>query len=198
MAGSAPMKQNRPAQPTVRRSPVAVCSSVTCSRWLSPVERAHLGVREELDARVGLDALDQVARHARGEVVAPDRDRDLAALLREVDRGLAGGVPAADDDDVGAGADARLEVGRGVVHARALEPLEVVDRETLVARARRDDHARDGISLPSPSTTTWKPLFDAQARDLARRVEARAEPLGLDRRARPRGPRRRSPFGNPT
>ena len=36
------------------------------------------------------------------EVVAPDRDRHLAALLREVDRGLAGGVAAADDDHGGA------------------------------------------------------------------------------------------------
>ena len=34
------------------------------------------------------------------EIVAADRDRHAAALLREVDRGLPGGVAAADHDHV--------------------------------------------------------------------------------------------------
>ena len=119
-----------------------------------------------------------------GEVVAADRDRHPAALLREVDRGLPGRVAAADHDHVGAAADPRFEIGRRVVHAGAFEPFEVVDREALVARARRDDHrCGTGSRCRRRARCTWKPFSTAQAGDLARRVQPGAEPLRLDRGA---------------
>ena len=62
------------------------------------------------------------------------------ARLREKHRGLARGVAAADDDDLLAGAELRLHRRRGVVHARAFELREVLERRLAVLRARRDDH----------------------------------------------------------
>src|SRR5207237_7204127 len=97
----------------------------------------HLGVGQYLDARVGLDALDQVARHAAGQVGAPDGDGHAAGLAGQVEGGLAGRVAAADHDDVDVATRSRLEFGRRVVDARSFEPIEVVDGEALVAGAGR-------------------------------------------------------------
>ena len=147
-------------------------------------ELAHLGRHEQRDPRVGFDALDEVVRHAVREVGAADRDRHGAALLREVDRGLARGVAATDHEHRMAAARAHFEIGRRVVHAGALEPLEIVDREPLVARTRRDDDgaARDLAAVHELDDV--ESLFDAQATDLARRVQARTQSLGLDGGAR--------------
>ena len=89
VAGSAPMKQNRPEQSTVRRSPLGVCSSVTWLRWLSPASARTSVCGEHVDAVVGFDPFDQVVRHRVDERVAPDHERHVALLLRHVDRGLA-------------------------------------------------------------------------------------------------------------
>ena len=108
-------------------------------------ERVDFDAAHEADLGVGVDSLDQVVGHRLCEIGAADRDRHGAVALREVDRGLAGGVAAADHDDGGAVADPRLEVRGGVIDARALEALQILDRQPPVACARGDDHrARRG------------------------------------------------------
>ena len=88
-----------------------------------------------------LDAIDEVRRHRGFQRPAHD-DAHRRALLGEEHRGLAGRVPAADDDDRRPGAPARLELGGRVVHAGHLVALEAVDRELAVVRAgRRDERA---------------------------------------------------------
>ena len=147
---------------------------------------AHLGVREHVDARVGLDALDQVVRHRLGEVVAADRERDAAALLRQVDRGLAGRVAAADDDR--RRSRCRCAPRGRSPRSRRPRPRSVRGRRPRAAGSARPTRRSPrgvGISLPSASTIDVEAVLDAQARDLARRVEAGAEAQGLDR-----GPRR--------
>jgi hypothetical protein len=44
-------------------------------------ERLNFNTGHEIDFRVGLDSLDQVLRHALGEILPPDRDRDTAVVL---------------------------------------------------------------------------------------------------------------------
>ena len=75
------------------RSPLGVCSSVTCAEVAVAGERAHLGVGAHVDAVVGFDALDQVVRHrvdrasragsraTRGTSAAPCRSRPGPAEL---------------------------------------------------------------------------------------------------------------------
>ena len=121
----------------------------------------------------------------RGQVVAADGDRDPAALLGEVDGGLAGRVAAADDHDLGLAAD------RGPrdrwPRSRRRRPRTVRGRRRRDGGTRAPDAtitARHATSLPSASTTTWKPCSSAQPGHLARRVELGAEALGLDGGAR--------------
>ena len=64
VAGSAPMKQKRPEQPTVRRSPVGVCSRMTWSRWPSPASARTCVSVKSFDSWVGVDPLDEIVRHA--------------------------------------------------------------------------------------------------------------------------------------
>ena len=122
----------------------------------------------------------------------------MALLLRQVDRGLAGRVAAAHDDHVEAAADARFEVGRRVVHARAFEAFEVVDREPPVARARRDDHRAARDLAPVGEHDHVEAVLDAQAGDLARRVEPGAEPHAPGSRRAAARSSPEMPFGKPT
>ena len=98
VAGSAPMKQKSPEHSTVAALAGGRVLERHVSRCSSPASARTSVVAEQLDPRVGVDPLDEVVRHAVREVGAADRDRHAAALLREVDRGLAGGVAATDDD----------------------------------------------------------------------------------------------------
>ena len=60
------------------------------------------------DARVRLDPLDEIPRHPLVERGAATDDRHPARDVREVERGLARGVRAADHDDVLAAAELGL------------------------------------------------------------------------------------------
>ncbi len=71
-------------------------------------ESLDFDLGEEIDFRIGFDPLDQILRHALAQIRAPDRDRDAAVVLAQVDRGLSGGVPPSDDHDRVSGADPRL------------------------------------------------------------------------------------------
>ena len=66
-------------------------------------------------------------------------DRDGTTRLGEEQRRLTGGVPSADHDDR-ARAQARLDLGRGVVHALAFELVESRGIEPAVPRAGGRDH----------------------------------------------------------
>ena len=118
------------------------------------------------------------------EVVAADHDRDMTSLLREVEGGLAGGVAATDHYYRLTAADPGFEIGGCVVHPGAFEPFEIIDRQTLVACAGRDDH-RAGRDLAAVREhDDLEPVLHTQAHDLAWRVQAGTEALRLDRGTR--------------
>ena len=116
------------------------------------VQRGDGGADVDLDAGMGLDAIDEVRRH-RGFQGPTHDDAHRRALLGEVHRGLAGRVPPADDDGRRPGAPARLELGGRVVHAGHLVALEAVDRELPVVRAGGRDERRG--RRPACRRTAW-------------------------------------------
>src|ERR1700683_1703751 len=69
---------------------------------------------------------------------------DVRRRLREVDRGLAGGIAATDDDDLIVAAELRFDRSRAVVDAETIEPGDIVEREPAVFGARRDDDDAGG------------------------------------------------------
>ena len=74
-------------------------SSTTSASQLPVVadQLADLGVAQDLDVRVALDLVDQVAGHVAAQVVVADQQADPGGVPGEEDGGLAGGVAAADD-----------------------------------------------------------------------------------------------------
>ena len=105
---------------------------------LSAVEPDDLGLGHQLDVRRRLDALDQIARHAGAEAAAADHHVHLARVAREKHRGLAGRIAAADQRDLLAGAQPRLDRRGPVPDAAAFEAVEIFDRRPAVARAAGD------------------------------------------------------------
>ena len=136
------MKENSAAHDSVV-SPSAAGHADRPQRLVA-VEIDDLRVGAYLDPLVGLDAVDEVAGHARVQVGPADDDGDRASRLGEEHRGLAGRVAAADDDDRGLCALPGFHRGRRVVHALALELGEPVDVESAVAGAGGDDHGASG------------------------------------------------------
>ena len=170
---------------TVRRSPVGVCSSVT---WLEVVvagERAHLGVRAARRCgRRPRCARSGSATSSPPSVSRRIDERHVALLLRQVDRGLAGRVAAARRRS-------RRSRRRCALRGRSPRSRRPRLRSARGRRPRGAGSARPtrrsprgvGISLPSAEHDHVEAVLDAQAGDLARRVEPRAEPHGLDRGA---------------
>ena len=101
-------------------------------------------------------------------------------MLGQEDGRLPSRVPAPDDDHVGAAADPRLEVGGGVVDAGALEPLEVVDRESPVVGSGGHDHRLGGDLAAVAEADDVEAVLDPEAGGQTRRVEPGAQPHGLD------------------
>ena len=66
------MKQNRPAQSIVCCWPVAMCAERHLLEMIFAGEALYFDAGEQLDFGVGLDPLDQVLRHALGQIVAAD------------------------------------------------------------------------------------------------------------------------------
>ena len=107
---------------------------------LVTLERPHLAPGPDADVRLGLDLIDQVARHRHLEP-SPGDDVDLARVVGELDHRLAGRVSSADDDDILRRALLGLDVGRRVVQAQPLESICVLGRQSAIVRARGQDHA---------------------------------------------------------
>ena len=99
---------------------------------------------EDVDTRMALESLDEVARHAGAQLRAPDHHRDTAPLVGQEDRGLSRRISPAHHHHRAAGALARLEFGGGVVDALGLELVYPIDVETPVACASRSDDCSTG------------------------------------------------------
>ena len=88
---------------------------------------------------VARDAIDQVARHAIGKARPSDHHAHLGRVAGQKHRALAGRVAAADQNDLFAGAQPRLDLRGPVPDSAALEPGYVGDRRMAIASAAGDD-----------------------------------------------------------
>ncbi len=146
VSGSAPTKRKRlrigwvSLSPTPRQRPGHRLEV----RVRVAAEGGHLGFGQEADVGRRLDPLDEVARHALVEVRSADEQVHPGGVGGEVDRGLAGGVAAADQRHLGARAEPRLDRRGPVPDAAALEALDVAERRPAVAGAAGDDHGAGG------------------------------------------------------
>jgi hypothetical protein len=135
-------------------------------------------VEEHLDPWASLDPIDQVARHAGAELAAADQQPNGLRGLGEGERGLPGRVASSHHDHRVVAAALHLQLGGGVVHARALEVLESGYGQFAVTGTRRDqdrpgeDHGAvlepDGVLAVvllergrSAGTSMWAPNFSA-------------------------------------
>ena len=136
--GSAPSSRNSPRdRDRARRSPVARVADV------EPLQPAVAAAVDDLGCRSGRRSagcssisLIRYARHGLVEAGAADHDRHRRGEPGEVDRGLAGGVAAADDHDVLA-----LHLAGGghraaVVDAQADQRLDAARRRACGRRRR--------------------------------------------------------------
>ena len=207
------MSTNMASAGTSRSSPRASSAITTLSSHSSPRASVTFERLPHLDARVLLNALDQVARHVLVERRSAAYDRHLPGLLGHVERRLPGRVGAADDDDVLSAVARRLPRRRAVMDARTDQPLDARRLEAAVVHAgcrdarSRVDHRPAGELDLQPAVRARPDADELRAdEDLrpqpARLPENAARELGaadavrkarvvLDPRARPGLPARR-------
>ena len=152
-----------------------------------PLERDDLRFRHQFDVRRRRDPVDQIARHALGEARAPHQHAHLRNVGGQKDGALPGGIAAADDNDLLAGAQARLDRRRPVPDAPAFEARDIGDRRAAIAGAAgHDDRSRlDAVAAFR---------FERQGAVGARAIEGIHGGWGSWRRRRTSGPgRRREP-----
>ena len=103
-------------------------------------ERGYVCLREHFDIRESGDAVDQIARHFRGQARPAHQEPDLLHLARQINHRLAGRISGADQRHLLARAQLCLERRGPIVHARAFECREAFDGRPPVAYAARDHH----------------------------------------------------------
>ena len=112
------------------------------------VELCQLCMGMQLDIRRGAEAIDQVARHGRGEAGPAHQDMDACCVLGQKDCRLAGGVASADEGNFRLLAHLRFESRSPVPHATAFEFGKARHVRTAVACAAGDhDRARPELAL---------------------------------------------------
>ena len=123
----------------------------------------------------GLELADQVLRHALGERLGADEDRDAARVPGEMQRRLAGRVATAHDVDVLSGERLRVADGGAVEDARADQLFGGRDAEAAVGDTGREhDHRR--ARLADAVDRDGVPAVAGAERDrLARQHELRPE-----------------------
>ena len=107
-----------------------------------PDELLHLAAGQDLDRRIPLDLVHEVARHVLTQIVRTNEEADPGGVLCQEHGGLSGRVAAADDDDrAGRAQKAASMNGGGVVDAGSLELLQPADVEPAVPRSGRENDA---------------------------------------------------------
>ena len=132
--------------------------------------------------RILIEPVDEVRRHPAAEVGAAHDETHGAAVRGEVQRGLTGGVRAADDDDGRVHHLPQLELRRGVVDAGALEVRPAIEVEPAVRGARRDDRGAGPDDAAVGEGDIQQVVRGLELHGLARRVDPHAELERLQRR----------------
>ena len=144
------------------------------------MEPDHAGPGQDGNARVVLQAVDQIARHVGAELSASDHHRNGACLVGQEHGRLPRRVAATDHYDGVAGAQFGLQVGGGVINASVFELGQPVDIEPSVAGAGGRDHRSPGHGGAVGQFDDEVAGFFAQGYGGARRAQLSSELLRLD------------------
>src|SRR5262249_14418636 len=99
----------------------------------------HFSVVSNSDSAICQNPFQQVRRHL-AKVRATNQQRYVIGGLGKKHGGLTGGVSAANHMRRGTATESRLDVGRAVIHARALQVIETFNIQHSVGHARGDDY----------------------------------------------------------
>ncbi len=143
-------------------------------------EGGDRGALVDLDPRVGVDPVDEVRAHGRGQR-SSDGDAHRGGVLGEEHGGLSGGVATTDDEHRDPGASPSFELRGGVVDARHLVPVEIGDGELAVVSAGRSDDGAPGHLAAVGEGERVVPGHEVEPGDGARAGDDRTELLGLER-----------------
>jgi hypothetical protein len=129
-------------------------------------------------------AIDQIPRHARVQIRAPDQHAKAACKIGQEDHGLSRLIPSANQDDVLPPHQARLDGGGPVIRPASFEPVETRHLGLAIGRpARRDDRARPHLLFVGQrKQEAFAVALDTA--DLAGNRQMRAELERLLKRAR--------------
>src|SRR6185436_13386586 len=144
--------------------------------------RADRGAPVDHDVLDVLDAIDQVARHARSEVVPPDDDVNRARIAREVDDRLPRRIAGTDDGHVVAATEPGFHFGGGVVDTRPFVVTKPGQVEPPVGDAGCNQDAASAELRAVRQRQHANALVDPETDDGSRDVDAGAKALRLQQR----------------
>ena len=141
----------------------------------------HLTQDFDPDVSFILELGDQVVRHAGRQRWASHEERDGARIVGEEHRRLAGGVAAADQENVAAARVQGLGPGRAVIDSAADHRVGADDLELAPDDAGRDDDRSgiDAVTAVEPYCQLFTVGIGIDADDVARDHDFDAEPRCL-------------------
>src|ERR1700733_16308821 len=113
------------------------------------VESCEFATVVNLDARILLDALDQIARHCLRETVRPHQHLHASAALRQEHRRLTCRVATADHNYSLLGAELCFHERGAVINAPTGGGIQVWERRPVVLRSHSEHNRARGNVLPT-------------------------------------------------
>jgi hypothetical protein len=170
------------------RRVVVTSAQVYGLEMISTLESRDFGVGMQSDSWILFNAPDQVSRHGVGQAVGSYDHVDVPRRLGEEHGSLPRCIAAANDANLFAGAQLRLDESGSVVDAGTFELRDILERKLAVFRTGRDDdrtreYLRTVVEiddvLPGVAPETCRGLRDHQvcAEFLGLRISARRQLL---------------------
>ena len=129
VSASAPMKMKRPPHSWRLTSTAGPIDNIDCRQMCVTMGCLHFGLQCNRNIRFAAYLVDQVMRHAAFQRSATYDERHFACVIGEVDGGLAGRIPSANEMNIETLSSAHLAARRAVVDAFANELVQALDGE---------------------------------------------------------------------
>ena len=134
-----------------------------------PLERGDPGSQVRLNVAELADPINQVARHAGAQIVAPHQMMNFGGTLGQKDDGLPGSVSCPNHNYLLALAELGLHWSRRIIDPSAFEIAEARHRKLSIFHSARDQHA---AALESSAVRQGHPsVAPIQAEGLHRRPD---------------------------
>src|SRR5437870_5216973 len=143
----------------------------------------NLGATKDLDVRGVHDPMGQIARHTLAKIIAADEQKDLARILRKINRSLAGRITAAHQRDIRSTAYLRLVRCGGIIDTGAFESTTMLNLKAAIFRAGGDEQTFGDNIFSALQFKNGIHLVEGQLCYRRWNRYARAELIGLKNRA---------------